>query len=413
MPITDRWVLPNGLTLLYQSSPSLPLAAGTLLLRTGSLYESPSQAGLANLTVELLLQGTRQYSAEQVADKVESVGASLGTQTSDDYVEIGWAAPAQRLASVLEVLLDLLVNPRFAPAEISKEKAQVLASLSSRYDTLFNIAHDQFNALLFGNHPYGRPVEGRIDTLKRFTRKELLHWHKDYFDPKEAIVSIVAPQSSREGKSLLEKYFRQWKRPVKSAKRGIPFPIARLEHEKKTKIRASFEQAYLMTGMLAPAISEPGYTALKVLNTLFGGGMSSRLFLELREKMGLAYEVSSFFPTRIQKSQWVLYMGLPPDKLEVARKKMNDLLAQLVDRDVSKEEVDQAKKMIRGSFLMENQTRRRQAWYAAWGEFLGQGPDFARTFLKQVDRVTPKEIRGVARELLSQPRVTVEVVPNA
>jgi len=105
-------------------------------------------------------------------------------------------------------------------------------------------------------------------------------------------------------------------------------------------------------------------------------------------------------------------MGLPPDKLDVARKKMNDLLAELVEREVSKNEVDQARKMIRGSFLMENQTRRRQAWYAAWGEFLGQGPDFARAFLTQIDAVTPGEIRAVAKGLLGQPRVTVEVTPR-
>ena len=410
--MTHRWVLPNGLTLLYQSSPALPLAAGTLLLRTGSLYESPRQAGLANLAVELLLQGTRRHSAEQLADKIESVGASLGTQTSDDYVEIGWAAPAQKLGSVLEVLLDLLTQPRFAPSEITKEKAEVLASLSTRYDTLFNIAHDPFNALLFGGHPYGRLVEGRIDTVKRFTRRELLDWHKTWFDPKKAIVSIVAPQSFREGQSMLEKYFHRWDRPASTLGRTPSLCVSALERSAETKIKASFEQAYLMTGMLAPAISEPGYAALKVLNTLFGGGMSSRLFLELREKMGLAYEVSSFFPTRIQKSQWVLYMGLPPDKLDVARKKMNDLLAELVEREVSKNEVDQARKMIRGSFLMENQTRRRQAWYAAWGEFLGQGPDFARAFLTQIDAVTPGEIRAVAKGLLGQPRVTVEVTPR-
>jgi predicted Zn-dependent peptidase len=403
--------LSNGVTSLYQSNPSLPLAAGTLLLRTGSIYEQAEQAGLANLTVDLLLQGSRRRSAQQIADVIESIGASIGTQTSDDYVEIGWTAPAQKLETVLEVVMDLLIHPLFSSKEIAKEKAHGVASLKSRNDTLFTVAHDQFNTFLFGDHPYGRPVEGRIETLSRFNRRHLQDWHHTYFDPHQAIVSIVAPQPMRVGQALIEKYFLRWKAPRRPAQNGAAPSVALLKKPQRANLKATFEQAYLMTGMQAPSISEAGYAALKVLNVLFGGGMSSRLFLELREKMGLAYEVSSFFPTRLQKSQWVLYMGLPPEKLDVAREKMNAMLDALGDQKVLEKEVHQAKEMIRGSFLMENQTRRRQAWSAAWGAFLGKGPDFSKQFLRQIDLVTREDIHKIAKKLLGEPRVTVEVTP--
>ena len=140
--------------------------------------------------------------------------------------------------------------------------------------------------------------------------------------------------------------------------------------------------------------------------------MSSRLFLKLREEMGLAYEVSSFFPTRLQSSEWVIYLGLPKERLTVAAKKLSDILRDLVRRGVNAAEVRQAKQMIKGSYIMEHQLRRRQAWYGAWWEFLGREPGYDRRFFKEVDRVTLKAVQTVAEELLAQPRVTVEVVPR-
>src|SRR5207245_2093846 len=138
--------------------------------------------------------------------------------------------------------------------------------------------------------------------------------------------------------------------------------------------------AYLMTGVSAPGVMEPEYLTLKVLNTLLGGGMSSRLFLRLREELGLAYEVASFFPTHWLRSEWVIYLGLPPGKLTLARKELRKILAALIDRAPRPDEVQQAITMIKGSYLIEHQTRRRQAWYAAWWELLGKGYDYDRFF---------------------------------
>jgi predicted Zn-dependent peptidase len=140
--------------------------------------------------------------------------------------------------------------------------------------------------------------------------------------------------------------------------------------------------------------------------------MSSRLFVTLREKLGLAYEVSSFYPTRLDRSQWVIYLGLPKEKLETASRKLDDLLDRMAGTGPNVGEVRQAKAMIRGSFLMDRQSRRRQAWYAAWWEFLGKSAGYGDEFLAAVDRVTPKELGDLLRRILAQPRVTVTVVPK-
>jgi predicted Zn-dependent peptidase len=140
--------------------------------------------------------------------------------------------------------------------------------------------------------------------------------------------------------------------------------------------------------------------------------MSSRLFEELREKSGLAYEVSSFYPTRLDSSQWVIYLGLPKEKLKMASVQLDQLLDHLAKSGPTVSEVKQAKAMIRGAFLMDRQSHRRQAWYAAWWQFLGRGPDYGEEFLRAVDAVTPKQLHRLIQDILKQPRVTVRVVPE-
>jgi len=167
-----------------------------------------------------------------------------------------------------------------------------------------------------------------------------------------------------------------------------------------------------MTGCQAPDASHPDHIPLKVLNTILGGGMSSQLFATLREESGLAYEVSSFYPTRLDVSQWVIYLGLPKEKLETASRQLEKLLHQLADRGPTSDEVKQASAMIRGAFLMDRQSHRRQAWYAAWWELLGRGPDYGEEFLHAVDAVTPVQLHRLMQKILKQPRATVRVIPK-
>lgn len=408
----ERWILPNGLTVLYRPSPAMPLVASTLLLRTGSYFEGRPQAGLASLTMDLMLSGTRRRSAHQIAETIELAGASIGAQSSEDYGEMGFIAPAGQWTRALDILSDALRHPLFPSAEIAKERAQVLASIQSRHDSIFTLAHDRFNRALFGSHPYGRPVEGRPQTLRAFRREHFQAWHESHIRPDRAIFSLVGPLPVRQVQRDVARFLGAWKKPKTAFVETPRAPSLGPLKKSRAEIRARFEQAYLMTGTMAPAAHEDGSMALKALNTLLGGGMSSRLFLRLREELGLAYEVASFFPTRLHPSQWVLYMGLPMEKLALAEKKMEEMLAELAESGPTSQEVAQAKQMMEGAYLMEHQTRRRQGWYAAWWEFLGKGPDYDRRFLDEVEAISPRDAQAVARRLLAQPRVTVTVVPK-
>jgi predicted Zn-dependent peptidase len=310
------------------------------------------------------------------------------------------------------MLLELLTKPSFPEAELAKERAQVLSSLATRRDTIFNIAHDRLAERLFGSHPYGRLVDGLPGTVQRFKRRDLQAWHAAYVAPAGAILSIVASVPWPEVLAETKRTLGRWRKNGAAWRSPALFLPAALSASVEEEIRAPFEQAYLMTGMLAPKADDPDFFALKLLNTALGGGMSSRLFLQLREERGLAYEVSSFFATRLQASQWVIYLGCSPKNLDVAQRHLEALLRQVASEGVSAMELKQAKAMMKGSFALDFQTRRRQAWYGAWWRFLGRGAHYERRFGPAVDAVQSADVRRAARRLLSQPRVTIKVVPK-
>jgi zinc protease len=412
MTVVERWTLPNGMTVLYRQDGTFPLASGTLLFRSGSRRETRSEAGLCSMTIDLLMQGTRRRSARQIARVMESVGASLSAQAHEDYAEMGFVAPAFKIDRVLDIAAEALEQPSFPQDEIAKEKDHVIASLASRRDAIFNLAYDQVNQMLYGNHPYSWPLEGREKTVPSFKRNDFQQWHLRNIRPEGGIVSLVSPLSGKEILKRLQKTIGLW-RPGLSTRRVLPLPrVQTLKVSQTHHKRSSFEQAYLMVAWQAPGATHQDQLPLKVLNTLMGGGMSSRLFLTLRETLGLAYEVSSFYPTRLDVSHWVIYLGLPADKLRIASKKLNELLDHAAHRRPTDGELRQAQSMIRGAFLMDRQSRRRQAWYRAWWEFLGRGDGYGEEFLKAIDAVTPAQVLRAARDIMAQPRVTVTVVPK-
>lgn len=417
---TERWVLPNGLVVLYQRDAAMPVTTGTLLLRTGSRFESDADAGLCHLTISLLLGGTRRRSAKSLADAIESLGGTLATQSLEDYAELGWLVPAADAAVAFDVLTEMLQEPAWPTDEVEKERAQVLADLRSRGDAIFHVAYDALRQKLFGRHAYARPVEGREASVRGFARKDLERWHRRFVRPDRAILAFAGPWPRSDARRLAERAFAGWKNPAApGVEAAIPAAPAAASLERRpaaprdevSEVKARFQQAYVMVGCPAPKLGDKRVLPLKLWNLILGGGMSSRLFVELREKLGLAYEVSSFFPVRLEPSLWAAYLGLPAGRMPEAETQLRRVLDALYRRSPSAAELEQARRQTKSSYLMDNQTRRRQIWYAAWWEFVGRPPDYERQYLRQIDDVSLADVHRAGRQLLEQTRQWIKVLP--
>ena len=211
MSAFESWRLENGLRVLYQRDSAFPLTCATLLFGVGSRFEMPDQAGLCSMTLDLLMQGTRHRTARELASVMESVGASMGTQVHEDYAEMGFVVPSTELDRAFGVMAEVLKEPVFPRGEIIKEKAHVLAGLSSRKDAIFDVAYDSLNNALYGKHPYGRPLEGHPGTVRSFKRADFQRWHQKRFRPEQAVLAFTGSLSASEVARRLQKTLGTWR----------------------------------------------------------------------------------------------------------------------------------------------------------------------------------------------------------
>lgn len=405
--------LSNGLTVLYRQTPQDPIAAGHLFLPTGSAFEPESKWGMSSLLWSLFSKGTQEKSAREFSEQVESIGAYIGAGATLDYAEISFHTASEQMGKAMSLMSEALLHPALRPEELEKEKGALIANLKSKQENPFTIAHEKMTAALFPSHPYGRPSGGSEETIHELRQDDIENWHRQTVSPRGAVLSFAADKAWEIVEPIVEKLFGQSKWTATSSQNppkisDIAFPQTRVH----LRSLAPFEQACLLMGFPAPAVGLPGYTEIKVLNTVLGGGMSNRLFQSLREKQGLAYDVGSYYPSRKQGSAFVLQMGLQPDKLPQAKQGIQKELDMAMEKPITEEELTRAKKQIRGSFILDHQTNSQRSHYAGWWEILGLGWNYEQTYLDNVVHVTAQGVQETAKNLFSRPPVIAETLPE-
>ena len=408
----NRFTLPNGVQILHKEITTHPLVTFLIFTHGGSINEKESQAGLANFTQSLLMQGTATRDAEKLSQEIEDMGANITNNVDNDYAVLGISAMDQHIDRAVDILADLAFNPVFPETEIEKERSNTLAGIKSRQDHIFQVAEELFLKEFYGTHPYSWQDDGKAETVSKFTREDLTAWHASYYAPADMLIVVAGNITQEKTRELAERYFTA---PGSAVVRETS-PAAALPKKKEVaKETKKFQQAYLMLGFPAPALGtgdNPDFMTLKVMNALLGGRMSGRLFTELREKLSLAYEVNSFYTTRRDLSRFVIYMGLEKKNLPLARKRIFELIEDLKHTPVSEKELTETKNYIRGVFLLDHQTIGRQAWYLGWWEILGAGYEFDERYLAQLMAVTPEDLQKAARKYFTDDYVQIELVPQ-
>lgn len=405
----NRYTLSNGIRIIHMPVTTKPLITVQAFIHGGVIDEKPEQAGLAQFTQSLLMQGTKTRSATQMAREIEDIGGNISSDMEHDYGYFGISLMDNHAEKAFELLADILLNPTFPEAEIEKERPNILAGIHSRSDQIFNVANDLFNQKFYGDHPYSWPDIGTEKTIAAITRDDIIAWHKKEYVAENLLLVVAGNITGDKVKALAEKYFTAAPHGEQGSRRK-PFTTPGLttntEHSRK------FQQAYLMIGFPAPAIGNPDYPVLKVINALLGGRMSGRLFLELREKLSLAYEVNSYFPSRRELSRFSVYLGLEEKNIDLARKRIFELLNDLSTTPVSEQELSETKTFIRGVYLLDHQTIGRQAWYMGWWEVLGTGWEYDQKYLEDLMAVSASDIQRVAKKYLTGPAMQIEIRPS-
>ena len=394
--------LSNGLTLLVRVNPAAPVVAVSLFIRGGARAESEADAGAGHLLHQVMLKGTASRSAIEIAEAAEAMGGSVSASSDADFFEVRGSALARRWRGLLDLIADVALRPSLPPDEIEGERRLILSAMRNRLDQPFPLALDTVMSRLYGSHPYGRPSLGRAAVVERLDRSALLAHHRRHYRAERMIVSVSGDVEQPDVVAAAGRLFGGASPGDGGPDVPPSSPAAALD---RTAVARPSAQAQVLMGFLAPPVSHPDYTAVKVLSTALGGGMAGRLFTELRDKQGLAYSTTASYPTRVGPSFLLAQVGTAPANAGRAEEEVKRQIERLRREPMREEELQRAKSYLRGQFALDRRTNARLAWYGAFFEAAGVGHDFPERYVEAVGRVTAADVQRVAQSYLASPTI--------
>ena len=406
----QRSVLGNGMILLTSEQKALPMVSIELLIDAGSRHDPPRQEGLANLTARLLTYGTQRRTALEISDTLDFIGAGLSTACGEDLATVSMTVLKKDLGTGLELLAEVLTRSTFPQEEIDRQKQSIIGSIRAREEDPGDIAQRKFEAALFPQSPYGRPVEGSEASVKGLAQQNLRDFYERYYRPNGLILSVVGDISHQEIARALSEAFRSWSKGEPVTPPVAPSTIGKAE---TIKVNKDLTQANIVLGHEGVGRENPDYYALQVMNYILGGGgFSSRALDAIRNERGLAYSVYSYFSAEKGRGTFEFIMQTRNETaleaIRIARAEMRRIREELV----SEEELSDAKDYLTGSFALRFDTNRRVANFLAQMEYFQLGLDYPDRYPGLIQKVTREEIQRVAQRYLRPETLITVIVAN-
>ncbi len=410
MPPVQRTVLPNRLVLLVCEEHSLPFVTLQLLIDSGSRTDPPGQEGLSYMTARGLLLGTSKRNVTAINEELDFMGAALNASSGRDYTTVSLRVLKKDLDKGLDLLMDALTQPTFPDEEIRREVEKTLAAIQSQEDQPDEVAEKAFQRDLFLASPYAHPVHGTKESLSRLTREALVKFYRAYYHPNHSILTVVGDITADELKAKLLPRFTNW--PMAEIQE-VPFVTTFAKEPKVTKIDREITQANIILGHAGVSRNNPDYYALTVMNYILGGGgFSSRLVEEIRDKRGLAYSVASFFdPGKYPGSFQIVLQTKNASAREAIALSLEEM-KRIQTQGVSEKELDAAKKYLMGSFPMRFDTQGKLVNFLTQIEYYGLGLDYPEKYPSLIRSVTREDVLRVAKAYLHPENVILVIVAN-
>jgi zinc protease len=408
--VAQRSVSKNGIVLLSSEQKALPMVSIELLVHAGSRYDTPNHEGLANLTARLLTYGTRRRTALEISETLDFIGASLSSDCSEDLASISMTILKKDLATGLEVLAEILTESSFPQEEIDRRKQSIIASIKAREENPGDIAQKRFQAALYPESPFGRPVEGTEASVSLIPQASLIDFYQRHYRPNRTIMAVVGDISHQEMTQAIEQAFRAW---TEGEPPGAPLIPSTLGSAQTLRVTKDLTQSNIILGHAGVGRENPDYYAIQVMNYILGGGGFSSLLMDsIRNERGLAYSVYSYFSAEKGRGSFELVMQTKNESAQEAIRVATDEIRRIRAEPVSAEELGDAKDYLTGSFPLRFDTNRKVANFLALVEFFGLGLDFRERYPDFIRKVTRDDVLRVARQYLDAEKLITVVVGN-
>ncbi|MFI7429338.1 M16 family metallopeptidase [Micromonospora sp. NPDC049836] len=409
-----RTVLPSGLRVLTEAIPAMRSVSFGIWVAVGSRDETGPQAGAAHFLEHLLFKGTSKRTALDISAEIEAVGGETNAFTTKEYTCYYARVLDEDLPLAIDVMCDLVADSVLEPTDVETERGVILEEIAMHDDEPGDEVHDLFARAVYGDHPLGRLISGTEETVTPMTRGQIQSFYRRRYTPPQIVVAAAGNLDHGAVVRLVRQALRGTpldtdpaapapRRPADPAVRTKP--VTTLVEPKET------EQAHVILGCPGIDRADERRFALGVLNNVLGGGMSSRLFQEIREQRGLAYSVYSYASQYADSGLFAVYAGCAPGKVDEVLQLTRAELAKVAEHGITEEELARGKGMSKGSFVLGLEDTGSRMSRLAKGELLYGDLMPVDELLARVDAVTLADVNVLAAELLTRPMSLAVVGP--
>ena len=397
-----RSVHSSGLRIVTEEVPSVRSAAVGIWVNVGSRDEAPATAGASHFLEHLLFKGTTSRTALEISSSIESVGGEMNAFTSKEYTCFYARVIDTDLPMAIDVVSDLITSSIVTALDVDAERKVVLEEIAMRDDDPSDLVHDLFSDTFYGDTAIGRPILGTIDSIKGMSRNTVFNYYKKKYLPQDLVVAVAGNIKHKRVVAMVEEALS---RDNFLDELGAPVlrPNTQVKNSKQQSVGLLYkksEQAHMFYGMEGVARADERRFAMGVLSAALGGGMSSRLFQEIREKRGLAYSVYAYAQQFAGSGVLGFYAGCNPTKAVEVVEIIRGVLSDVADNGMTHEEIERAKGAVRGSLVLSQEDSGSRMSRIGKNEIVyGQVMDFD-DILKAISRVSVTDIREIASEFL-------------
>jgi len=399
--------LDNGLRIISHRMPDMQSVALGIWIKAGGRYESEKFKGISHFLEHLLFKGSKKYSCRKIKESIEGVGGSLNGFTSEEMTCYLVKMPSRYLALALDILSDMVVNPSLPGLEIEKEKAVILEEIKMYRDQPQSYVYELLDELLWPGQPLGTPIIGTVDSVSRITGDDLRIFKERFYTPANIVVSAAGDLDSKNLEKGVAAIFSRQKG------RSINTFLAAKEEQGRPRLKVlpkDTEQTHMVLGFHSFRREHPLRHALAMLHIILGANMSSRLFDELREKRGLAYEIGTQVKRFQDTGAFLVHAGIDNRKVVDAVRLILKALKKVKDKLVAIDEFRRAKEFYLGQLMLAlEDTLDHMFWIGESTTTMDKTYSF-KGIVKEMNKVKREDIRGVARRIFKQENLNLALI---
>jgi len=400
--------LKNGLRYITVPMKDNPTVTVLVLVETGSKYETQEKNGISHFLEHMCFKGTeKRPTAHAISAELDGLGSQYNAFTSQEYTGYYAKSDAKHFKQIFDVVSDIYLNSTFPEAEMEKEKGVIVEEINMYEDMPHRHVHDVFISLLYGNQPAGWSIAGTRDNVRAMKREDFVQYKKEQYVPKATTVIVAGKIKEKDVEKEIERVFGSLKSTPKSGKKAV------VEKQSKPAVslyQKATDQTHLVLGVRTFGVSDKRRSTLAVLSTILGGGMSSRLFIKLREELGVAYYVRAGVDSYTDHGYFAISAGVSNDRVYEVLGEIVKECARMKKEIVSAEELSKAKEYIAGNMKLELESS--DAWANFFGsqEVMKNKTETPEVIEDRIRKVTAKDIQKLAGEIFIDKHINLAIV---